>query len=240
MAISSCLKTQINNKDALVTSFHTNMFDIAVNVVAGSSVGDLIAFTHLSNFFGNFSEWLYVTPTISFLGSVPNTMMGGVADSEMLTGHPVDSLSFVGFTKQTLKDAIASEVPRSDSGAVMGGLEWRTLINKTDFADLNKVIEANSPNGAMITVVDAKTTLKIMRCTQSDIDGLGRHSDYPDYVDAFDIVKAKLVNNVELLNNTGLAPAVYHADGDYIEFIADCAVQAPTREPELNPVPIPT
>ncbi|ERL56138.1 hypothetical protein [Psychrobacter aquaticus] len=224
MAISSCLKMQLNNDPININKFTDSGFQFAIDAVAGSKIDDLKAFSHLSLFFNGFTEWYYVTPPL--FPPEFDVFIGTIIESDKLLGHPDTSLSLACFTEQTLKDEIANKVPTVGGLNVMPLTEWFDLIQNTDIADLNTVISANAPNADTdISIITQPSTLKIMRCTQAEIDGL-YEPDFPPYVDAFDIVKSCLANNIAVLNSKGLAPAVYHSDGDYIEFTAAaCAMQ---------------
>lgn len=236
--ISSCLKVQIDNNPSFITSFTGANLDSAVSSVG--NLNDLIVFSHLSNSFGGHSDWFFVKPITTITGMPSSIFMGDMLDVQS-SAHP-DSLSFVCFTQQTLKDSLSSQVPIVNDSPVMSQEEWHALIQSTDFADLNALFSDRYPDlAANITIVDKRTTLRVMRCTPADLLTLpATQSEAPAYVDAFDLVKAGLANNVDVLNKNGLAPAVYHADGEYIEFVADCAIQS-TRfmsepTPTLTPV----
>lgn len=231
--ISSCLKVQIGNSPSFIISFTGANLEYAVDSVG--NLDDLIVFSHLYNFFGFGSDWANTSPMISITGTPTFTLIGNTADSKSLINHP-DSLSLVCFTQQTLKDEISTQVPLENGSFIMSEEEWRTLIQSTNFTDLNSVLSELSPDFNSVNIIDKRTTLKVMRCTSADMLTLPlRHSDAPNYVDAFDLVKSKLVNKVSLLDGNGLSPAVYHADGDYIEFTADCAIQMSNPIPDLEP-----
>lgn len=236
--ISSCLKIQVGNSPSFITSFTGANLDYSVDSVG--NLNDLIVFSHLFNFFGFSSNWHRATPMIAITGAVPTILIGNTSDSKDFIGHP-DSLSLACFTQQSLKDELSKQPPLVDGEVFMSEEEWRALIQSTSLENLNSVLIGQHSDFAAMTIIDKRTTLKVMRCTSADILTLPpRHSDAPDYVDAFDFVKARLPIHVGVLDNNGLAPAVYHADGDYIEFTADCAIQLSVQEPELNPVPMPT
>ncbi len=230
--ISSCLKVQVGNKPPFITSCTGENLEYAVDSVG--NLDDLIIFSHLYNFFGFSSEWTYVAPMMSITGTPSDVLIGYTADSKILINHP-DSLSLACFTQQTLKDELSRQAPFVDGSYIMSEEEWRALIQSTSFENLNSVL-SEALDGNEMTVITERTKLKVMRCTSADMLTLPpRHSDAPNYVDAFDLVKAKLVNKVSLLDGNGLAPAVYHADGDYIEFTADCAIQMFNAVPDLEP-----
>lgn len=231
--ISSCLKVQVGNSPSFIISFTGANLEYAVDSVG--NLDDLIVFSHLYNFFGFGSDWANTAPMISITGTATFTLIGNTADSKSLINHP-DSLSLVCFTQQSLKDELSTQIPLIDGSFIMPEEEWRALIQSTDFADLTSVLSEVSSNFSAVTITDKPTTLKVMRCTSADMLTLPpHHSDAPNYVDAFDLVKSKLVNKVSLLDGNGLSPAVYHADGDYIEFTADCAIQMSNPVPDLEP-----
>lgn len=220
--ISSCLKIQVGNSPSFITSFTGANLEYAVDSVG--NLDDLIVFSHLYSFFGFSSDWTNVTPMISITGTPDFLLIGNTADSKNLIKHP-DNLSLACFTQQSLKDELSKQVPFVNDSYIMSDEEWRALVQSTSFENLNSLL-SEAQVGNEITVITERTTLKIMRCTPADFLTLPpRHSDAPEYMDAFDLVKASLVNKVDVLDSNGLAPAVYHADGDYIEFAADCAIQ---------------
>lgn len=230
--ISSCLKVQVGNQPSFITSFTGVNLEYAVENVG--NLNDLIVFSHLYSFFGFKSEWTYVAPMISITGTPSNVLLGYTADSENSNDHP-DSLSLVCFTQQSLKDELSKQLPHTDEPFVMSPQEWRTLIQSTSFEDINSVLnEALGSNE--ITVITENTKLKVLRCTPADMLLLPpRHSDAPSYIDAFDLVKERLASKVNLLDSNGLSPAIYHLDGDYIEFTADCAMQINFIAPPIEP-----
>lgn len=220
--ISSCLKIQVGNSPSFITSFTGKDIEYAVDSVG--NLDDLIVFSHLYSFFGFTSRWTYVTPMFSITGTPSTILIGYTADSENLIRHP-DSLSLACFTQQSLKDELSKPLPFINDSYIMLDEEWRALVQSTSFENLNSLL-SEAQVGNEMTVITERTTLKVMRCTPADFLTLPpRHSDAPEYMDAFDLVKASLVNKVDVLDSNGLAPAVYHADGDYIEFAADCAIQ---------------
>ncbi|MGP5167373.1 hypothetical protein ACTXJ2_08450 [Psychrobacter alimentarius] len=235
--ISSCLKVQVGNSPSFIISFTGANLEYAVDSVG--NLDDLIVFSHIYNFFGFKSRWTYTAPTISITGTPYGCLIGHTVDSENSIGHP-DNLSLACFTQQSLRDELSSQVPFVNGSYIMSEEEWRALVESTSFENFNSLL-SEAQIGNEMTVITEPTTLKVMRCTSADMLTLPpRHSDAPNYSDAFNLVKARLVNKVAVLDSNGLAPAVYHADGDYIEFTADCAIQISIPEPELNPVPIPT
>lgn len=235
--ISSCLKVQVNNDPFCILSFTGASLDYAVE--SEGNINDLIVLSHLRNFFFVHSQWAFSAPMSSTTGTFPSFIVGYTVDAENLSGHP-DSLSFACFTQQSLKDDLSKNPPPMGDSFTMSEDEWRALIQSTSFENLNSVLTEASGDNAVPTIVES-TKLKIMRCTSADMLTLPpRDSESAPYKDAFDLVKDKLTNKVGVLDSNGLAPAVYYADGDYIEFNADCSIQSPIIVPNVDSPTTPT
>lgn len=228
MPISSCLKMQLNYDPIAINEFFSSSFQADVDSVVGSTVDDLVAFSHLSNYFIGFTEWIFTTPP-----STSNTLtfIGNLADFDTYTGHSKQSLSLCGYTKASLQKQIANNVPRIDFNQdVMPADQWFNLITQAKFSELNSIINDllyQTNTSSTETIIDQPMTLKIMRCTPPELTDLNlrRGLDTPEYTDAFNIIKDRITRSLQILEDDGFSKAVYHADGDYITFKSECALR---------------
>lgn len=216
---SACLKVQINSQPPLLLSFSD--FDAFAaledaNVAATSDLDDaFVVATLLNSLCFLRTAWSDKMPIRHVLTIRPDIFVGDFTATET-----VDSITFAGFTQDSLKAALIN-------GLLPEGLDeisWSLLVQSTPFNDLQSMMAANYLTD--FTVITERTIVKILRCSQADIDALGDALGVPTvaYTDAFALVKRYLTRNNPSLDTQGLAPAKYVANGDYIELISAGAI----------------
>lgn len=229
---AACGKVQFNDADPFIISFEDTIFrDLADQ--EGVNFEELAILAILSPFFTAAMEsydngWSGRIPPLNFskVFSAPPAMIGSVYDELSTPNYPSDRIGLGCFTKDEMRESLSSEVPLGSSLSLQ---EWRDLVRQTPFDELQALVDsanadAGTPSSPLVISGD-RATLRLTPCTQQEIADLDVFGglDAPRK-DIFDFVKARLTNTNSALDEKGLAPAKYYADGDYIEFVSECSL----------------
>lgn len=220
---AACAKVQVNNDAPFILSFDDIFFRDMAEQTPNVDFNDLCILALMSPFFmSNFNNrdqnWTQYFPSLNFTAIPENMVMLGEQVDSLSASYPENRTGLACFTKETFKTFIGQESLAID----MTQQEWQDLISSTPFDELQSLLE---PFAIPFEIINTKSTLRITPCSQAEIDSLDQWGglDAPR-VDIFDLVKARLTNTVNQLNDKGLEPAKYYAEGNYIEFVAECSL----------------
>ena len=224
MFYAACVKAQLNDEPPLIIDFNDTGFIDRIADTPNANPEDLAIFALLSPFFApsesSFNEgWMLLLPQLRFSPQNPEsfTMVGRIFDKPSAPSYPDNKTGLACFNSEVLREYIGS-MPLFNID--MERQQWQDMIQSTPINELQDLLSSYGQDGSAIGAAPA--TLRITRCSSAEIQQLDPWGglDFP-YVDIFDFVKARLPNNVDLLNQKGLAPAKYYPEGDYIEFSAE-------------------
>ena len=122
------------------------------------------------------------------------------------------------FLRYFIVNSIAMEHPHLENAIMNSSKEELEVIMK----DISR---------EELYVIDKPVSIKILRCELEDMKdmliiprlAMSAPIEIPN-LDAFDIAKARLVNENEVLNGKGYSPAEYIAGGDCIQMWSDTAL----------------
>ncbi len=232
MFYAACAKVQINDTAPFVISFSDTYFRDVVDQMPNVDFEDAAILALLNGFFladGRFYNegWGQYIPMVRYATSEEVgdfSMLGVVLIPNTYSDYPNQTTtSLACFTQDLVRDFcidnfLISEMYNPD--------EWAEKIRTMPFDELDVFINQSSGgDGGTIKINNAPATLRITRCTDAEMAELDPFGglDFP-IKDIFDLVKARLTNANSALDEKGLAPAKYYADGDYIEFLSECSL----------------
>lgn len=236
---AACGKVQFNDADPLIVHFEDTFFrDLADQ--DGVNFEDLAILAILLPFFMTTADsfengWLKHMPAIDFSGVISEepARIGSVYDEASTPNYPAGRTGLGCFTKDEMKELLSSEPPL---GSSLSPHEWRDLVRQTPFDELQALIDSAYADAGMpstpLVIRGDRATLRLIPCTQQEIADLDPTGglDSPRK-DIFDLVKARLTNTNSALDEKGLVPAKYYAEGNYIEFVSECSVGIMRRTP---------
>lgn len=231
MFYAACAKVQINDSAPFIISFSDTYFRDVVDQMPNVDFEDAAILALLNGFFlaGDrfFNEgWGQYFPMVRYNTlevDVP-TMLGVIVNPNTYSSYPNQTTtSLACFTQDLIRDFFISNFPISE---MYTPEQWTEIVRTTPFDEIENLIhQSTDGGGATIKINNAPATLRVMRCTDveiADLDPFGG-LDFPRK-DIFDLVKARLTNTNSALDEKGLAPAKYYADGDYVEFLSECSM----------------
>ncbi|WP_394211152.1 hypothetical protein [Psychrobacter piscatorii] len=223
---AACAKVQFNDEAPFIIEFRDTNFRSSVDQSPNVDFNDAVILALLSQFFLANEDfytrgWGLYLPRVNHSNEHDTVFYGTIFDSELKPNYPINRTSLVCFTKEILRQNLSETVPIDSSFTQQ---EWVDLVQSTPFDELQELVNQYAVSGELVINAE-KATLKIMRCSQAEIQRLDPFGglDAP-YVDIFDLVKERLTNTVNELEQKGLMPAKYYSDGDYIEFAAECSM----------------
>ncbi|MGP4716904.1 hypothetical protein ACTXGL_09735 [Psychrobacter sp. T6-6] len=239
MFYAACTKVQINDGAPFLISFSDTYFRDIVDQMPDADFEDAAILTLLNGFFlpsdGFINEgWGQYLPIINLNSpEAEPAIMGVLLSPNAYSDYPNQSTnSLACFTQELMRDFFASSTPISE---MYTPEQWVEAIRTTPFDELQDLLNQASGGGIGLTINNAPATLRVMPCTDDDMAELDPWGglDFPRK-DIFDLVKARLTNTNGALNEKGLAPATYHADGDYVEFLSECSMVFSFPEAEVG------
>ncbi len=231
MFYAACAKVQINDTAPFVISFSDTYFRDVVDEMPNVDFEDAAILALLNGFFlaGDrfYNEgWGQYFPMVRYVAPEVDapTMLGAIVSPNTYSSYPNQTTtSLACFTQDLIRDFFISNFPISE---MYTPEQWTETVRTMPFDELDDFLNQASGNGgAKTTINNAPATLRITRCTDADmaeLDPVGG-LEFP-IKDIFDLVKARLTNTNSALDEKGLAPAKYYADGDYIEFLSECSL----------------
>lgn len=224
MRVTSFLKVQLEDYEPVVLSLYEDDFSLALEEYPELGLDDLILMSHLG----------FIFPIIGYLGALlprPETsrmnlktmaLVGTLFDRYSVPELKSDTATLGCFTDYFLRyfiaHSIAMEHPHLESAILNSSKEeLETIMYDITYERLY--------------VIDKPVSIKILRCDPEDINilpdipvlAMSSPIEIPN-LDAFDIARARLVNENEVLNGKGYSPAEYIAEGDYIQMWSDTAL----------------
>lgn len=210
MKYSACLKVQIGNTAPVVRSFMDHEMDNNFGITAEQ----IAVFSLLKPNFDGSSSWYSLVPVMPYPDSILSV---GYMQEVYPAETPNASLSLCCYNLALLKESILNEwLLSSDYDAVA------PLINNASASELQAILDDN--NLSFLKINPQPMTLKIMRCSQQEIDALYMPDMYVPHVDIFESVHAQLSNNDLAVENLGLTVAQYDASNDVIILNTACSM----------------
>ncbi len=217
MFISRCLKMQINDQPPDVVAFP----DYSTEPLGFLNITEdqITAVNLLYDTFLGVESWedqlYFLSPKESY------NFIGYAKDAEGYGGDIDRNMTFRGFDFESLKQAFL----KAEFGET--GLSYDIAKQAVDAATVDDFQEVlNNLNYGNYTFVNEKITLKLMPCTDADIQNLQNNLDtkYFDapYQDALPAIKRFLSNVDQPSEAEGLTQAV--DDGTNVLFYADCSL----------------
>ena len=215
MIATSFLKVQLEDYEPVVLSLYNEDFSTLLRQYPELGLDDFILMSHLRFMFPIVSGigGLLPYPEISRMNLKATAMVGTLFDKNAVPELKSDTATLGCFTDYFLRyfivNSVAMEHPHLES-AIMNSSkeELETIIY-----DITR---------ESLYVIDKPVSIKILRCSLEDMNILPNLPPLPR--DAFDIAKARLVNENGVLNGKGYSPAEYIAKGDYIQMWSDTAL----------------
>ena len=222
MIVSSCLKIQINELSPYLTHFTEYDFSLALIAYPDMGVEDFVILSHFGQLFPPSSGLNpYLAPPDILLDYNTSAILGRLITNEDIFSHPEGYASVVCFTESLLRDFIKKGFFHENP---VGGMS----VDTSPIEDLSEILTLEV--GQVLFVKNQRFSIRILRCTEEDLASLDRPV-MPnsliyggDNKDAFESVKAKLVNKTDTLESDGFGVAEYVNDGDYIQMYSDFAI----------------
>ena len=226
MKYSACLKVQVGNNAPIVRSFMDHEMDNNF----GITKEQIAVFSLLKPNFDGSSSWYNLVPFMSLPDSILSV---GYMQEVYPAETPNASISLCCYNLALLKESILNEWLLSDDYDSVA-----PLINNASASELQAILDDN--NLSFLKINTQPMTLKIMRCSQQEIDALYMPDMYAPYVDVFDTVRAQLSNNDSALDAKAFNVAEYDSSNDVIVFNTDFSMaivfdQIPQLVPDLEP-----
>lgn len=221
----SYLKVQIGESKPIISYFPTPDFSEAKSLFSGIQSDDLVVLSHLQPYFPCTSllNSVLESPTLS-TGDISTNFVGRILTNELNPEIPPSVDSVVCFDEVEVKGFLKNSILK------MNPEVWISLgaANISELSDL--VFDAT---GFRVYFGSKKqTSFKILRLSDGDIEQIApkmprgvssesRRFEQDNPVDAFDLVKSRLVNSTPTLESRGFEVAEYIAEGDYIQMYSD-------------------
>lgn len=232
MFYAACAKVQINDTAPFVISFSDTYFRDVVDQMPNVDFEDAAILALLNGFFlagGRFYNegWGQYIPMVRY--AIPEevgdfSMLGAIVSPNTYSSYPNQTTtSLACFTQDLIRDFFISNFSISE---MYTPEQWTETIRTMPLDELDDFLNQSSGgDGGTIKINNAPATLRITRCTDAEMAELDPFGglNFP-IKDIFDLVKARLTNANSALDEKGLAPAKYYADGDYIEFLSECSL----------------
>ena len=208
------MQVQVDGSPDEIASISGFDFSQIMDDPQDENIEDLIVLTLLRNYFATISMSHQALPITDMNPNATQMLYGLVLDSSTMEGHTEGSASLVCFNERILKDLLSADLQL--------GEEARDL-------PLEEFIELARPHlPPSLEIIQNPITLRIVRATLAPplpplmptalID-----SSPSNYIDVFDIIKERLSNREAVVEGSHTV-AKYYPDGDYIEFVAECAL----------------
>lgn len=221
MRVTSFLKVQLEDYEPVVYPIRDEDFSNLLGQYPELGLDDFILMTHLRVLFPPVTDMgaLLPFPAMSRMNLKTMALVGTLFDKSGLPELKSDTATLGCFTDYFLRyfvaNSIAMEYPHLESAIMNSSKE-----------ELEVIIDDVSGEG--LYVIDKPVSIKILRCDLEDMNilpnmpvlAMSSPIEIPN-PDAFDIARARLVNENEVLNGKGYSPAEYIAEGDYIQMWTD-------------------
>lgn len=224
MIVTSFLKVQLEDYEPVVLTLYNEDFSTLLRQYPELGLDDFILMSHLRFMFPVVSDIgaLLPYPEMSRMNLKAMAMVGTLFDKDAVPELKSDTATLGCFTDYFLRyfivNSIAMEYPHLES-----------IIMNSSKEELDVILYDVSDE--RLYVIDKPVSLKILRCDLEDMDIVPNIPTLARIApvgllnpDAFDIAKARLVNENEVLNGKGYSPAEYIAEGDYIQMWSDTAL----------------
>lgn len=224
MRVTSFLKVQLEDYEPVVLSLYNEDFSNLLREYPELGLDDFVLMSHLRFLFPAVSDMgaLLPYPVMSRMNLKTMALVGTLFDKSGVPELKSDTATLGCFTDYFLRyfivNSIAMEHPHLES-AIMNSSKEELEVIISDVTD------------EMMYVIDKPVSIRILRCDLEDMDimpdmprlAMSSPIEIPN-LDAFDIARARLVNENEVLNGKGYSPAEYIAEGDYIQMWTDTAL----------------
>lgn len=234
--VTACLKVQVGDKPTRVREVFDDMYNFSMNAPDNISVEQAVVFGLLLPDFTGFTPWFNIMPFTDSIfmtdpsGMVTVTSLGVVLDAAAsLTdsgqledfSRELPSISphvtMAGFDDTNLKIAL-----KKLTGVGLP-LNWKSLVDATPVSELQTLINQKITDKNKPKINYQPITLKIHRCTESDIQELFR-GDHDPHVDMFDTVRFMLAGRESELDSRGFSTAYYDSQQDVIIFKSNYSI----------------
>jgi hypothetical protein len=224
MRVTSFLKVQLEDYEPVVLSLYEEDFSLALRQYPELGLDDFILMSHLGFIFpviGSIGS-LLPQPVTSRMNLKTVALVGTLFDKYSVPELKSDTATLGCFTDYFLRYFIAHSL-------AMDYPHLENAIMNSSKEELEVII--NDVTDERFYVIDKPVSIKILRCDPEDMDIISNVPVLARSVpielqnpDAFDIARARLVNENEVLNGKGYSPAEYIAQGDYIQMWSDTAL----------------
>ena len=224
MIVTSFLKVQLEDYEPVVYSIYNEDFSSLLRNYPELGLDDFILMSHLRVLFPPVTDMgaLLPFPAMSRMNLKTMALVGTLFDKSGVPELKSDTATLGCFTDYFLRrfvvNSVAMEHPHLESAIMNSSKEELDTI----IYDITR---------ESLYVIDKPVSIRILRCDLEDMNimpdipvlAMSSPIEIPN-LDAFDIARARLVNENEVLNGKGYSPAEYIAEGDYIQMWSDTAL----------------
>lgn len=216
--VAACLKVQVGDSPIEIKSIVDDFYTFATDAPQNLSIEQITAYALLSEYFAGFNSWGFLVPPKPMPISNTFTKIGYAVDSNSVSneGFIIPEIGDISpfITLAGLDDIGLKEAVKNIMG-VPAPPNWPALVDATPASGLQDLVDQELDSSSQFQIHYEPITLKIHRCTQSEIDALFM-GDYPPHVDMFETMKFMLTGHLDELDNRGLSPAYYDSINDVI------------------------